>query len=277
MLNVVLIQLSITHLSPFHLKLIPKCSVAYLGGLPKCPLCGHVKTLHVANRTKVMLHFRLGILKVKTMTETVTRGRPSKSPEQIRQTVFSALIDIIEEKGAAGVSIDELARQSQLAKKTIYKHFDNKDSLIKEMILEWTSTKILPDLPAPKNVEEVIFHLRQFFVSLTTRVLSRESVAIYKFLQNEVANKHQLLDIYREDGINNATALLERWLAAARSKGWINDAWPSDGAVYLLSLIVTPLLRDISLGLKDLPSQEETEKLINKILIDFSPLLLKNH
>lgn len=208
------------------------------------------------------------------MTVTGARGRPAKSVALIKETVFSTTFDILESKGVAALSIDEIARQSQLAKKTIYKHFDSKDSLIKEMIVAWTSTKVIAELPSPASKEEVITGLRHFFITLATRVLSRESVAIYRFLQNDVANKSELLAVYRTGGIDNATLILDQWLEDARSGGMVNAAWPLNGATYLQSLIITPLLRDISLGIKHSPSEAESGLLVDQILADFRPLLI---
>ncbi|MBV4367977.1 TetR/AcrR family transcriptional regulator [Erwinia sp. BNK-24-b] len=208
------------------------------------------------------------------MKETAARGRPAKSMALIRKTVFSAAIDIIEVKGVSAVSIDEIARQSRLAKKTIYKYFDSKDMLINEMIVAWTSTRTLPELHKASSKEDVLNKLRLFFIALGSRVLSRESVAIYKYLQNEKADKREKLAVYRSGGIVNASSMLNRWLEEARSAGWINPSWPQNGAAYLQALIVTPLLRDISLGITPAPTESEMGLIIDRVLTDFRPLLL---
>lgn len=135
------------------------------------------------------------------MKEPGTRGRPAKSDLLVRETIFATTFEILDKKGISALSIDQIARQGKVAKKTIYKHFDSKDSLIKEMIVTWTSTKVIAALPSPVSKVDVILQLRHFFITLSSRVLSRESVAIYKLLQNDVANKDELLTLYRSGGI----------------------------------------------------------------------------
>lgn len=208
------------------------------------------------------------------MTETSSRGRPAKPESELREVLFAAMFAILDEKGAGALSVDEIARKSKVAKKTIYKYFANKETLVEAMIVAWTSTEVLPALALPASKEEVIAQLRLFFVALAARVLSRESVAIYRFLQHDSEPKQPLIALYRKHGIENATRMLDEWFHAVRETGLLSAAWPENGGYYLQSMIVTPLLRDISLGMSASGTEAHISAVVARVLKDFTPLLL---
>jgi len=62
------------------------------------------------------------------------RGRPS--PQQaaaLREAFLSAALDSFLENGYAGTSIEAIAREAGVAKITIYRQFDNKEALFREV------------------------------------------------------------------------------------------------------------------------------------------------
>src|SRR5262245_23591519 len=64
-----------------------------------------------------------------------SRGRPS--PEQavaLRESFLSAALDSFLEKGYAATSIEAIAREAGVAKITIYRQFDNKEALFREVV-----------------------------------------------------------------------------------------------------------------------------------------------
>lgn len=208
------------------------------------------------------------------MTDNQTRGRPSAPECDVRDKVLNTAFILIVERDMASLTIDEIAKRGGLAKKTIYKFFSNKDAIVEGMIAKWTSTSevVAPALPATE--QEVIALLEAFFITLMHRVLSLESVVIYQFLQGELKKKAEYLKLYRANGFDTAGSVLDGWLNAVRAAGLLNPLWPANSAVYLQSLIVTPLLRDISLGILPPVPTYNPQPRIAQILQDFSPMLL---
>ena len=67
-------------------------------------------------------------------TKRRARGRPS--PEQaaaLRESFLAAALDSFLEKGYAATSIEAIAREAGVAKITIYRQFDNKEALFREV------------------------------------------------------------------------------------------------------------------------------------------------
>ena len=208
------------------------------------------------------------------MAEKNARGRPAADEGQVREKVLNAAFLIIVEQDISFLTIDEIARRAALAKKTIYRFYSNKEAIIESMIARWTSTTEVPEPAKPTSSEQVVASLNTFFTTLAARVLSLESVVIYQFLQSDLSKKSEYLKLYRENGFDNAARLLDKWLHEVKASGLINPLWPVDSAHYLQALIVTPLLRDISLGLIPPVPVFDVQPTITRILNDFSPLML---
>lgn len=208
------------------------------------------------------------------MAEKNARGRPAAAEEEVREKVLNAAFLIIVEQDISFLTIDEVARRAALAKKTIYRFFSNKEAIIESMIARWTSTTEVPQPPAPTSSQQVLASLNTFFTTLAARVLSLESVVIYQFLQSDLSKKSEYLKLYRENGFDNAARSLDKWLNQVKATGLMHPLWPANSAHYLQALIITPLLRDISLGLIPPVPAFDPQPTISRILNDFSPLML---
>jgi len=62
------------------------------------------------------------------------KTRPRPRPEQVRQAILDATLELYLERGYSGTSTDEVAALSSVSKQTIYRHFADKDDLIREAI-----------------------------------------------------------------------------------------------------------------------------------------------
>lgn len=209
-----------------------------------------------------------------TQNHTPRRGRPAVPEAELRAKIQQAAFQLLQEQGYAAASIDEIARVAGVAKKTIYRFHSNKDALIEHIILDWSSTNVLPELASPQNADEVMATLEQFFLRLAERVLSTRQVALYKFLQSGIENKEKFLRIWRDNGIEIAAKRLNEWFEQARQRQLINPLWPVDAAQYLQAMIIAPSLRDISLGLHPPVPEWDIRPRIEQVLRFVTPMLL---
>ncbi len=68
------------------------------------------------------------------MAQTAKRkSRPH--PDEIRRAILDATLQLYLEKGYAATNTDEIATLSSVSKQTIYRHFSDKDDLVREAIL----------------------------------------------------------------------------------------------------------------------------------------------
>ncbi|MEG3134113.1 helix-turn-helix domain-containing protein [Rouxiella sp. T17] len=201
------------------------------------------------------------------------RGRPAVPEEELIDKIHNAAFLLLQEKDFDTLSVDEISRTAGVAKKTFYRFYSNRNALLESIILAWSSTFTLYTLPTPQHAAEVAPILEQFFVDLAARALSDRAIALFKFLQSDSANKTHFLTLYRESGIDNAGKLLDSWLIAQRSRGFIIASWPDNGAKHLQALIIAPTLRDIALGLLPVVPELDIRPRVIEVLTLMTPLL----
>lgn len=61
--------------------------------------------------------------------------QPRPHPEDVRRAILDATLRLYLERGYAGTSTDEVAALSSVSKQTIYRHFADKDDLVRAAIL----------------------------------------------------------------------------------------------------------------------------------------------
>ncbi len=62
-------------------------------------------------------------------------NRTTKRREKIHQDILEVAAQLIEERGSSGVTLEEISLKADVARKTVYNHFDNKAALIEELVL----------------------------------------------------------------------------------------------------------------------------------------------
>src|SRR5690554_2340907 len=67
--------------------------------------------------------------------ESTYASSTNKQPLQSRDVVLAAAHELIRQHGFSGLSMRELARESGLAKATLYHHFQDKGDVIRSVVL----------------------------------------------------------------------------------------------------------------------------------------------
>lgn len=67
------------------------------------------------------------------MTQTAKR-QPRPQPDEVRRSILDATLRLYLDKGYAGTNTDEIAALSAVSKQTIYRHFADKDDLVRAAI-----------------------------------------------------------------------------------------------------------------------------------------------
>lgn len=108
------------------------------------------------------------------------------------------IIELTEEKffrdGFYKTTMDEVASELKMSKKTIYKFFPSKDDLVTAIarhFMEGLKSKILPALNSEKNAIEKLAELIQILAKVSTKISSKKMEEIrqhYPKLWNEIDN-----------------------------------------------------------------------------------------
>lgn len=87
-------------------------------------------------------------------------ARAPRHPE-VDDRIFSAALDILRNRGPLSVSVESVAASSGVAKTTIYRRYENRESLLTAAITSATTTIEFPtDLSAQDTLRWVLRHAR---------------------------------------------------------------------------------------------------------------------
>lgn len=178
-----------------------------------------------------------------------TRGRPSVPEAELKEKIIQATAQLLLEEGYLSTTIDTVAKRAGVAKKTIYRFVDNRETLIEMVILSWTDSFVPLFEQEAQSTDNFFALLTQNINAIAQKVLSYEAVGLFRLLQTDFKQKHILLDKYQKSGIERSRQLLTQWLVRHEKKQLIKQADFVVLSDLILSMAIAEPLRQISLGL----------------------------
>lgn len=165
------------------------------------------------------------------------RGRPS--PEQaaaLREAFLAAALESFLDKGYSATSIEAIAREAGVAKITIYRQFDNKEALFREVVHRAVSD-------ARETMQNTLVHRvsdeRQVLLDLVERMYlsatEPKTLALMRLVIAEAVRFPELAkSLYAENSY--VLAPVVEYLAEAHRTGRLHVPQPELGAVQLSTL-----------------------------------------
>ncbi|MCV7424469.1 TetR/AcrR family transcriptional regulator [Mycobacterium yunnanensis] len=101
------------------------------------------------------------------------RGRPVST--QARRAVLDAAVGLLDERGVAGFTVDEVARRSGVSKATIYKHWTNGFDLAASAYgdIATTAVPVKDSGDAVRDLTDQVRRLARFYASARGRVVAQ--------------------------------------------------------------------------------------------------------
>jgi TetR/AcrR family transcriptional repressor of mexJK operon len=174
------------------------------------------------------------------------RGRPVGGSEQKRTAIVAAALRLFLRDGFERTSVDAIAAEAGVSKRTIYNHYGDKESLFLSVIEDTFALmiggfvelmdKYLSDLP-DDGVEDGIISFSREIALLAFRLPDRS--AIIRLMMAEAPHFPALMAVQmRPRGITSAIA--ER-LARLDARGLLDVPEPQDAANHLFALTMGQL------------------------------------
>jgi len=185
-------------------------------------------------------------------------GRPSRAAsEQLGERILDAATQMFLAQGFGATSIDALAQQLRMSKRTFYHRFPNKEALFAAVVHRIIQRlRPPPDIPLIEgaDVETVLERLAAMILHAA---VSPQAIALHRMIVAESARFPELARVLALEGATEeATTLiagiLERAVKAKRLR--IDDA--RFGAQQFLQMVVT-LPQRRAMGLGDAMSADE--------------------
>ena len=176
----------------------------------------------------------------------MTSQRGEKTRKETDRKILQATLQIAMTRGIGGISIEEIARRSGVAKTTIYRRYDNTTDLLNKIsALEVSSSPELADLePSRDNLELMMRKMVERFVSgvgvkAIGIILSSEEAFFQPLVKQAIAPEEQTLESFFNRGVRNGLfrtgidakflfgTILGSMIACEALTGTIDDGWPA--------------------------------------------------
>lgn len=177
------------------------------------------------------------------------RGRPPLSEDVLRGKVAEAATRVILAHGYPAMTMEAVAQQAGVAKKTVYRFAANREELVGLIVGRWTDA-LPPAFDAEAaDAAEAVQALETILVLIAERVLTADAVGLFRLLVNDLPARDDVLAIYGRNGIERSRGMLADWLARHRSRGVLALTDPAMAADLILSMVVAEPLRRIAIGI----------------------------
>jgi len=191
------------------------------------------------------------------MTKAADAAPPKQDRRVIRTqaAVLAAGIELYAERGAQGITVEEIARRTGIAKTTIYRHWRSREELIMA-ILEQTAVG-LPDVHSSDPIADI----RSILMSLWTNLVLPTSRVGLAGMITATAGDPQLASQHRDFLTTRATPLLDA-VTRAIDAGAVETSEAPQTLTDLLSspIIVRALIRG------DAPERRYVDRVMKAVL-----------
>ncbi|OCA61801.1 TetR family transcriptional regulator [Aeromonas piscicola] len=195
-----------------------------------------------------------------------SRGRPATPESDLRAALIEATLTLLLKGGYATTTVDAVAKQAGVAKKTLYRFAANRDELVAQAVRSWTDA-FQPAFELDADSSDALGEmLEQGLQAIASQVLSAPAVGMFRLLQHEFVGRDALLAAYQDNGIVRGRATLANWLQRQQQLGWLRAQDVAQTSDLLLAMTMAEPLRQMALGLLD-PGSDIRERIAAAVVL----------
>ena len=171
--------------------------------------------------------------------------------------------------GYGAVTMDAIAQAANVSKRTVYSHFENKETLFAGVMTAMCS--LLGDRALPAEIpeaspEEALTMLGRQFVDLVT---SPNGLALFRIVIGESARFPELGATFYEAGPQRLVALIATYLREQDRTGNLRVPEPEIAAMQFLELAKSSHHLKLVLGIGDAPTTAEKDRAVAQAVACF--------
>jgi TetR/AcrR family transcriptional repressor of mexJK operon len=191
------------------------------------------------------------------------RGRPCRADQGThRGKILGTAEKLFLAQGFGAVSMDAVAKQAGVSKKTIYGLFDTKEDLF-EAIMRGHKEEADALQVTPAEVADLAAFeqaLCTYLIGLGEGILMPLAVGLFRISISEAPRFPALAQAFYREGIARHLAQITSWLVHQRDRGVIALDDPTEAAIMMTSYTILEPLRAAALGVRALPTSEQIKK-----------------
>ncbi len=194
------------------------------------------------------------------MARTRAERGPSHGRIDKREAILDAAFRVLAEQGYDQASVEAIAAEAGVAKATIYNHFGDKESLLREIIAVEADRALVDHLAIVEQLSDRPADLRAELEEVGYQLLDRyfdEKTVLYRrLLAAEITQFPDLLDIMRGRAADRIMGALADRLARLALGGWLRITDPVVAADQFWALIAGPAEARSGMGTRRVPVAE---------------------
>jgi AcrR family transcriptional regulator len=183
------------------------------------------------------------------------RGRIDK-----RQAILDAAFTVFAREGYAQAGVDVIAAEAGVAKATVYNHFGDKETLLRQMVALLAEQALAQNLAAVERLIDPGDDLRALLedvgLSLAHCYCDERSWTLRRLLLAELGRFPDLLDVIWGQVNDRVTEALADRLARLTLAGHLSMTDPVAAAEQFAALLGAPLDKRTRLGTREVPEEE---------------------
>jgi TetR/AcrR family transcriptional regulator, mexJK operon transcriptional repressor len=187
-------------------------------------------------------------------------GRPTRAQqEQRHEELLNVALDIFLERGFDQTTIEDIATQVGMSKRTVYARYEDKGALFKaavrRAIERFTVPRAVLEAVATEDLQETLAAIARLRIANVARPVA---IKLQRILTAQSYRFPELFKAFSEEGVGPTVSFLTELFVRYSAQGQINATEPHRAATAFLSLVVGGPTRIIVSGNK--LDQEEIEK-----------------
>lgn len=183
--------------------------------------------------------------------------------------ILGAAQKVFLKQGFKAASMDEVAQQANVSKKTVYDHFDNKKGLFEAMLKEHWHKLLRIDtalFDERKTIAENLAHFAKVFLRF---LYQQETIDLFRLLIGEANQFPELAEHIIVDGKPPFTKKLVEYLNQKKTSGELNIDNAERAALYFMGLLKEQHFWPMMLGFTKQKKIANPNKLIDEAVAIF--------
>ena len=187
-------------------------------------------------------------------------------PSPKRLAILDAAAKLFVANGFGATSMDAIAAEARVSKRTVYSHFENKETLFAAIMEEACARQggqescPLCDEGAVAN-ESVQEMIRRAAVHLLTIICADETTELFRVVMGESGRFPELGRTFYENGPGWILKVVAEYLQVAADAGKIDIDDPVLASRRFLGLVVDPIKLELTLAVRPAPDKAEIDML----------------
>ena len=198
-----------------------------------------------------------------------TAEKIEETPPTKHELIVAAARKLFSSEGFGAVSMDAIAAEAGVSKRTVYSHFDNKQSLFAVIMGDMCREFGGPDLDSAPSIDAPEAILKAVGRMIPDRILSPHGCNVLRTVLAESAQFPELGEVFWNEGPGRVKRYVSDYLAELDHREELLIPDPDLAALQFIGIVTGPYLLPRLLGVAAAPSEAELDKALDQAVSTF--------